>query len=54
MDCCDGCGTCFEICPSEVYALSDEKVRVAYPEECIECGACVKECPADCITLVEE
>ncbi|MBW2058277.1 MAG: 4Fe-4S binding protein [Deltaproteobacteria bacterium] len=53
-ECCDECGVCMEICPSEVYRLEGEGVRVVFPEECIECGACVEQCPKECIYLADE
>lgn len=53
MGCCDGCGLCVEVCPSEVYTLDENAAKVAFPEECIECGVCENECPTACITLVD-
>jgi NAD-dependent dihydropyrimidine dehydrogenase PreA subunit len=52
-DLCDGCGTCVEICPYEVYKRANGSVEIAFPEECVECGACVDQCPEDCVNLVE-
>jgi NAD-dependent dihydropyrimidine dehydrogenase PreA subunit len=52
-DCCDQCGICIEICPSEVYQMREGGVEVTCPEECIECGACVRECPVQCVVLID-
>jgi NAD-dependent dihydropyrimidine dehydrogenase PreA subunit len=38
---CKGCGSCIEICPSEVYQMEADKSNSAHPEECIECWVCV-------------
>lgn len=54
VDLCERCGTCIEICPSEVYQMEGEGVEIAFPEECIECGACVEQCPAGCIALIDD
>ncbi len=52
FDCCTGCGSCVEVCPSEVYDDPvDGKVVVARPEDCIGCEACVSACPDECIEI---
>ncbi|MBW1646347.1 MAG: ferredoxin family protein [Deltaproteobacteria bacterium] len=48
---CQRCGTCIEVCPSDVFAATDDLPAVAAPEECIECGACVDNCPAAAVYL---
>ena len=48
---CSGCGTCVDVCPSDVFVLEDEIPQVAAPEECIECSACVDNCPSEAIIL---
>ncbi len=50
-DRCTKCGSCYEICPGDVFAWPDEdqKPVIFYPMECWHCGACRLECPADAI-----
>ena len=50
-ECCDGCGTCVEVCPYGVYERLDEKPAVAQIMYCKECGTCVEECPNCCISF---
>ncbi|MFQ6050802.1 MAG: ferredoxin family protein [Candidatus Hydrothermarchaeota archaeon] len=50
-DKCDGCGTCVDECPTEVFELEEGKSIVARPEDCTECEICVDECPQGAITL---
>jgi NAD-dependent dihydropyrimidine dehydrogenase PreA subunit len=51
---CNGCGTCVEICPSEVYQLNRERPEAIDLEECIECGACEEQCPVHAIVMVDD
>lgn len=46
---CTGCGKCLEVCPRNVLALQDKKLRLAEKDRCIECGACVRNCPFDAL-----
>jgi len=48
---CRGCGTCVEVCPKGVFALSvgGPQSRVAHPDACAQCTACVKQCPRGAI-----
>ena len=39
---CTGCGTCVDVCPSEVFALEGGKSKVVNPDDCVECEACVQ------------
>ena len=38
---CRVCGLCMQICPLDVFTKKEEKIIVAYPEECWHCRACV-------------
>ena len=49
---CTGCGTCEEVCPSEVFTLKDQKAKVTAPDDCVECESCVENCPENAIELV--
>ena len=51
---CDGCKNCVEICPCEVYAMTDGKPDAVHLEDCIECGACVEQCPTGSIELHDD
>jgi NAD-dependent dihydropyrimidine dehydrogenase PreA subunit len=48
-DKCEGHGACVDVCPAEVYVLTDGKVAAANVEDCIQCAACQGECPVDAI-----
>ncbi|MCK4378588.1 MAG: 4Fe-4S binding protein [Deltaproteobacteria bacterium] len=50
---CSGCGTCVDVCPSDVFAFQDEVPQVVAPEECIECSACVENCPSEAVILID-
>lgn len=43
---CIGCKTCYDGCPTDVYAWDSEKKLpvVTYPDECNGCGACEYDC----------
>lgn len=45
---CTGCGTCYEVCPADIfgYDAQSKLVTVDYPDECCYCDACIYECPA--------
>lgn len=42
---CTGCGRCKEVCPHEVFELTEKKAVIINRDSCIECGACVNNCP---------
>jgi adenylylsulfate reductase subunit B len=51
---CNFCGTCYEVCPQDVFSF-DKKQKappaIAYPGECWHCGACVVDCPKGAVSL---
>ena len=53
---CIGCGTCFKICPMDVFRINTElgKSVIAYPENCQSCGQCYYNCPAGALTIVND
>ncbi|HHV35642.1 MAG: 4Fe-4S binding protein [Syntrophaceticus sp.] len=53
LDKCDGCETCVDVCPEEVFELEDDKAKVARPDDCSDCETCVDECPNEAITMDE-
>jgi NAD-dependent dihydropyrimidine dehydrogenase PreA subunit len=50
---CDGCGTCVDTCPVEVFELKDGKSVPAKQEECLVCKACEVQCPTGAIEVIE-
>jgi len=41
---CTGCGMCVEVCPHEVFAISNRKASILDKDRCMECSACVTNC----------
>ena len=50
-DKCVGCGLCVQVCPREVLAMGDRKVRIVERDACIECGACALNCEYEAISV---
>ena len=51
---CTGCGTCAEICNSDLFVFDrsvDKFPRIKFPEECWHCDSCVLDCPVGAISL---
>ncbi len=48
-DLCVGCGTCLEVCPREVFARDNGKVKIIDFDACMECGACSRNCAVQAI-----
>lgn len=49
---CISCGTCIEICPTDVFRRSaDDKALAAYQEDCQFCFMCVFDCPVKAISI---
>jgi NAD-dependent dihydropyrimidine dehydrogenase PreA subunit len=46
---CTGCGLCIEVCPHDVFEITDRKVVIRNKDACMECGACKLNCPAGII-----
>ncbi len=48
---CNGCGTCVEICPGDVFRMDDknEKAVIKYPKDCLFCRFCETDCPQHAI-----
>ena len=46
---CNGCHTCFNVCPKEAIKMVEDEKGFKYPmidkEKCINCGLCEKKCP---------
>ena len=50
---CDGCGTCVDVCPVEVFEISEGKSVVVNLDECLVCMACEVQCPNSAIEIIE-
>ena len=50
-DKCTGCGTCLLVCPHEVFAKFNGRVRIEDPDGCMECGACALNCPEEALAV---
>ncbi len=50
---CDGCGTCVDIYPVDMFEIREEKRRVINPDECLVCRACEVQCPNATIEIIE-
>lgn len=48
---CIGCGNCLEVCPHQVFAREEKKIRVEHRDSCMECGACTRNCPTGAVTV---
>ena len=51
---CKGCGICSAFCPKNVLKVTNGKVVIASPDDCIKCGLCENLCPDFALYLVVE
>lgn len=50
-DLCIGCGNCLDVCPHNVFDLSEGKAIILDKDRCMECGACMINCPVDALSV---
>ncbi len=51
---CDGCESCVDICPFEVFEMQDDNTsEPVNMDECEGCMSCVESCPQEAITVEE-
>lgn len=48
---CIGCGRCGEVCPHQVFSVTENKAAIVAFDACMECGACARNCPAAAIQV---
>ena len=46
---CTKCEFCVETCPSMIFSMDQDVVRVEFEDYCILCGHCIAICPEDAI-----
>lgn len=50
---CQGCATCVDVCPTDVFQLLQRgggmRAQAIRPEHCEQCTACVKQCPSGAV-----
>lgn len=52
---CNGCGQCVQICPVDVFRMSENgKSEPTYASDCHVCHHCEEECPTRAIAVFEE
>ena len=49
---CISCGLCEDVCPTDIFRRSNEKVYIAYMKDCCDCQRCLSACPVDAIIFV--
>ncbi len=50
---CTGCEECSNICPQEVFKMTDSKSDPYKAADCVGCMSCVEACPEQIITVTE-
>jgi len=50
---CDGCEECVNICPNQVFQLTDGKSDPVQSSLCENCESCLSVCPNGSITITE-
>lgn len=51
-DKCDGCEECVELCPVDVFDMSDKAFPMR-PQNCLGCRTCVAVCQPEAIVITE-
>lgn len=50
---CDGCEECVNVCPQQVFQLTEKKSDPYQTGECVFCESCIGVCPTNSITITE-
>lgn len=48
---CIGCGLCVEVCPHNVFRMTDHRAEILYRDKCMECGACALNCAPGALSV---
>ncbi len=48
---CTGCHKCEEVCPHQVFRITERKAHIVDRDACLECGACAMNCPTESIRV---
>ncbi len=52
-DKCEGCESCVDVCPVDVFEIQDGKAVPVNADECLGCESCIEVCEQEAITVVE-
>ena len=50
---CNGCETCIDTCPVDVFEIKDGKSVPVNVDDCLVCRACEVQCPEGAIQVIE-
>ena len=48
---CIGCRICLEVCPHNVFKMTNKKAEIINKDRCMECGACEINCITGALTV---
>lgn len=48
---CVGCSMCINVCPHQVFSITEKKAFLIDKDGCMECGACAANCPVGAINV---
>lgn len=51
QDACVVCGRCVEVCPHQLFEVTDGLAGIVALDACMECGACARNCPASAVRV---
>jgi len=48
---CNGCRMCVEVCPHNVFRMTDRRAQIITRDRCMECGACEINCSTEALKV---
>ena len=48
---CIGCKMCVDVCPHNVFKMTNKKAEIVFKDKCMECGACVVNCSPNALSV---
>jgi ferredoxin len=48
---CIGCRLCVEVCPHNVFIMSQKRAEIMDKDRCMECGACALNCKPGALSV---